>query len=77
VWGDFASAVYRSRPVPAPWPVPQGLTAVRVRRYDGRYLPGDTTNATVDEYFLEGTEPTPGGIARRVLQRLRFWAPIR
>ena len=77
IWGEFASAVYQQRPVPAPWSVPQGLVAVRVRRADGRYAPGDTTNLTVDEYFIEGTEPTPGGIARRVLQRLRLWIPVR
>lgn len=78
IWGDFARMVYQNRPIPAPWPVPQGLVAARVSRADGRFMPADTNSAaTVTEYFIEGTEPTPRGVAQRVLQRLRLWAPLR
>jgi len=73
VWAQFIRAAYQRRPIPAPWPVPPGLIAVRVRRQDGRPAPNDTTDATVTEYFLEGTEPTPRAITQRVLDRLRLW----
>jgi penicillin-binding protein 1A len=73
IWADFARTVYRQRPIPAPWPVPEGLTAVRVRRSDGAPAPGDSSSSSVTEYFLEGTEPTARAITQRVLDRLRLW----
>jgi penicillin-binding protein 1A len=75
IWGRFAAGLYRQRSVPEPWKVAEGLVAVRVRRSDGAYAPGDTTGATVTEYFLEGTEPTEQAIAQRVLRQLRLWVP--
>jgi len=75
IWGDFARAVYARRPVPPPWTPPDGLVAVRVRRSDGGYAPNDTTATTVTEYFLKGTEPTPGNLVQRVLRRL--FGPLR
>jgi penicillin-binding protein 1A len=76
IWGEFARAAYQRRPVPAPWVPPAGLVAVRVRRSDGRPTPDDTSDASVTEYFLDGTEPTPGAITRRVLRRLPM-LPVR
>ncbi len=77
IWGRFILAAYQRRPIPAPWAVPPGLVAVRVRRLDGRAAPDDSTDAAVTEYFLEGTEPTTGSILRRALDRLRMWLPLR
>jgi len=73
IWAQFARTVYAARPLPAPWTAPDGMIALRVRRSDGALAPGDTTAATVTEYFVEGTEPTPRAITRRVLDRLRLW----
>jgi penicillin-binding protein 1A len=77
VWGQFMRAVYQRRPVPAPWVAPPGLVEVRVRRQDGLPAPKDTTDASVTEYFAQGTEPTAGGITQRVLNRLRLWMTTR
>ena len=63
--------------MPAAWTVPPGLIAVRVQRRDGSYAPNDSTDASVTEYFVEGTEPTARAIAQRVVGRLRMLAPIR
>jgi len=75
IWAQFADAVYRTRPIPAPWTMPDGMIAMRVRRNDGALAPGDSTAETVTEYFLAGTEPTPRAITQRVLDRLRLWLP--
>jgi penicillin-binding protein 1A len=77
IWAQFARAAYRQRPLPPAWPVPEGLVAVRVRRGDGSPVPGDSSDASVTEYFVEGTEPTARGITQRVLDRLRLWLPRR
>ena len=37
----------------------------------GALAPNDTTDASVTEYFLEGTEPTTRGLSQRLLQRLQ------
>ena len=76
IWNLYARSVYTWRPVPAAWPVPEGLVAVRVRRSDGALAPNDTTGAAVTEYFLAGTEPTIGGIAQRIMRRLPLLTPI-
>ena len=73
IWNLYARKVYERRAIPAPWAPPPGLVAVRVRRRDGALAPGDTTDASVTEYFLEGTEPTSRAAAQRVLQRLQPW----
>lgn len=70
IWNLFARRAFQRRPIPAPWVVPPGLVAVRVRRSDGLMASNDTTDATVNEYFVEGTEPTTGAVAQRVLRRL-------
>lgn len=70
IWGDFARSAYRRRPVPPPWGQPGGLVAVRVRRSDGRPVPDDSSDASVTEYFVDGTEPTPGAITSRIVRRL-------
>ena len=77
IWGQFARAVYQRRPLPLPWAVPDGLTAVRVRRRDGGYAPDDTSDSTVSEYFLPGTEPTPAAIGARLMTQLRRMGAIR
>ena len=76
IWNRFARSVYARRALPAPWVPPPGLTAVRVRRRDG-VATSDSTDQTVVEYFLEGTEPTPRAITERVMRQLRFFSPIR
>ncbi len=77
IWSLFAREAYRHLAVPPPWTAPAGLVAARVRRSDGAYAPGDTTDAAVTEFFLEGTEPTERGIGHRILQRLRQLGVIR
>ncbi len=77
IWGAFARAAYRSRPVPAPWEPPPGLVAARVRRRDGAYAPTDSSDATVTEWFLEGSEPTERAVGQRVLSALRRLGVIR
>jgi 1A family penicillin-binding protein len=77
VWSLFAREAYRRLPVPPPWTPPEGLVAARVRRDDGRYAPGDTSAATVTEWFVAGTEPTREGIGQRLLRRLRSFGLIR
>ena len=81
IWGQFARAAYtRTLPVPPPWQPPQGLVPLVVRRHDGT-LAGVSlaTRASGDslitEYFLEGTEPTPQAIAKRLLSRLWYLLP--
>jgi penicillin-binding protein 1A len=73
IWGSFVRGAYRDRALPEEWEPPAGLVALRVSRQDGRPAPGDTTETSVTEYFLEGTEPTPQGIVQRLLRRLRIW----
>lgn len=77
IWNLFARSAYQHRPIPAPWAMPEGLVAVRVRRRDGALAPSDSTDAAVTEYFAAGTEPTIAGIAQRVMRRLPLLAPIR
>jgi 1A family penicillin-binding protein len=71
IWNLYAKRAYERRAIPQAWPIPPGLVAARVRRRDGMLAPNDTTDATVTEYFLEGTEPTARAMAQRVLQRLQ------
>ena len=72
IWAEFATLVYARRPTPAPWQPPAGLSALRVRRADGRPMLGDTTDLSCTEYFLRGT-PTSASESRaaRLLRRLR------
>lgn len=70
IWAQFARDVYRTRPAPNDWTPPAGLVAVRVRRSDGQPAGEEPADSTVTEWFLEGTEPTPGAIANRILRRL-------
>jgi penicillin-binding protein 1A len=76
IWNLFARSAYRQRPMPKTWAVPDSLVGVRVRRRDGGLALNDTTDASVTEYFIAGTEPTVGGIAQRVMRRLPLWTPI-
>lgn len=71
IWNLFVKKAYERRAMPAPWAMPPGLVAIRVRRRDGAVAPGDTTDASVTEYFLEGTEPSSRTAAQRVMQRLQ------
>jgi penicillin-binding protein 1A len=74
IWGHFARAAYeRTLTMPGTWQAPRGLTAVTVRRRDGLPVTGAAGDTVVTEYFLENTEPTPQGIARRLLSRLWWW----
>ncbi len=79
IWSLFARDAYRQLPVPAPWTPPPGLVSARVRRSDGAYTPDDTTDASVAEWFVEGTEPaaTTSALVARVLARLRQLGVIR
>lgn len=70
IFGQFVRQAYAERPIPAPWAPPPGLVPVRVRRSDGRPMPGDTSDSTVTEWFLAGTEPTERGVAARLFRRL-------
>jgi penicillin-binding protein 1A len=70
IWSLYAQRAYQRRPIPARWTMPAGLVAARVRRRDGVYAPGDNSDSTVTEYFLEGSEPTPPAVARRAVQAL-------
>jgi membrane carboxypeptidase/penicillin-binding protein len=70
IWNLYAKKAYERRAFPQQWIMPAGLVAARVRRRDGAYAPGDTTDATVTEYFLEGTEPGSRTAAQRLMQRL-------
>jgi penicillin-binding protein 1A len=55
IWLDFMRAAHQGKP-PRDFPVPEGVTAVRIDprtgKLAGREVPGRT------EYFLAGTEPT-------------------
>ena len=73
IWAAFAAAVYAHRPVPAPWQAPPGLVALRVQRADGTPAASDTTDASLLEWFREGTEPTPRATAARLLRSVRGW----
>jgi len=77
IWNLFARRAYERRPMPAAWSVPPGLVGVRVLRRDGSYAPNDSTDASVTEYFVEGTEPTARALAQRAVSRLLILAPIR
>jgi penicillin-binding protein 1A len=77
IWNLFAQRAYQRRAVPRDWDVPKGLVAVRVRRRDGSYAPNDSTDASVMEYFVAGTEPTARAMALRAVARLQLLAPIR
>ncbi len=77
IWNLFAKRAYQRRPVPAPWQMPPGLVAVRVKRRNGAWAPGDNSDSTVTEYFQEGTEPTPGAITRRVTRALPLFTTVR
>jgi len=71
VWSLFARDAYRTLPVPEPWAPPSGLASARVRRTDGTWMPGDTTDASVTEWFFQGQEPSVGGLGQSLLRRLR------
>lgn len=72
IWNLFARRAYERRAIPAPWPMPSGLVAVRVRRSDGALAPNDTTDTSVTEYFRMGTEPGLGQRLMEALQPLLF-----
>jgi penicillin-binding protein 1A len=72
VWSLFAREVYSHRPIPTGWSPPDGLVTLRVRRSDGALALSDTTDASVTEYFLAGTEPSPRSIAQRLMTLLRL-----
>lgn len=77
IWSLYARRAYQHRPIPKAWTMPPGLVPVRIWRRDGAWAPGDTSDSTVTEYFLEGTEPTPQAITRRVVRALPPLTPIR
>ena len=55
IWHDVMLYYHQNKPVET-WQRPRGLVDVRVDAVSGM-LPGDHTQATVTELFLEGTEP--------------------
>lgn len=78
VWGSFMRRLYTGElpelPVPAPWPMPEGVVALQVEAETG-YLANEFCTGTIrQEYFVVGSEPadscTPyrGGL---------FGAPLR
>ncbi|HXI19957.1 MAG TPA: PBP1A family penicillin-binding protein [Gemmatimonadales bacterium] len=57
-WTAMMKEIYERRPLPAPWPRPDGLTVVEVdRQTGGRFTPFCPKDSLEAVSFLPGTEP--------------------
>lgn len=57
-WAAFMTEVYRRKPSPPDWPLPRGVVLRQVDSFTGRLPNASCASNLVNEYFVQGTEPT-------------------
>jgi penicillin-binding protein 1A len=59
----FMTEVYRRKPPPPDWPMPEGIVALPVDRATGMLAAGCVMGEVYTEYFIDGTQPLDSCLA--------------